>query len=66
MQRLEPVPVSARPDIVVLEGGVNSTLAGALTAVGLGIYKATVREVASRHLSPPTCPLLFYFLNPDS
>jgi hypothetical protein len=66
MQRLGPVLVSARPDIVVLEGGVNSTLAGALTAVRLGIYKTTVREFASRHLSPPTCPRLFYFLNPDA
>jgi UDP-N-acetylglucosamine 2-epimerase (non-hydrolysing) len=36
MVRLEPVLAAARPDVVVLVGDVNSTLAAALTAVKLG------------------------------
>jgi UDP-N-acetylglucosamine 2-epimerase (non-hydrolysing) len=36
MTRLEPVMESARPDVVVVVGDVNSTLAAALTAVKLG------------------------------
>lgn len=36
MTKLEPVIVGARPDVVVVVGDVNSTVAAALTAVKLG------------------------------
>ena len=42
MLRLEPELVSARPDLVLVVGDVNSTLAGAITATKLGIRLAHV------------------------
>ncbi len=42
MTKLDPVIVRVRPDVVVVVGDVNSTVAGALTAVKLGCRLAHV------------------------
>ncbi len=70
MTRLEPVLATARPDVVIVVGDVNSTLAAALTAVkvgrpvahveaGLRSFDRSMPEEVNRLLTDAISDLLF-------
>jgi len=52
MFRLAPVLEAARPDLVLVVGDVDSTLAGALVAVKMGIHSRTSRPVCAASTAP--------------
>jgi len=70
MKRIEPVLVDYKPQMVLVVGDVNSTLAAALTAVKLGIgvahieaglrsFDMTMPEEINRKLTDAVSSLLF-------
>lgn len=70
MERLEPLLVELRPDVVLVPGDVNSTLAAALVAVKLGLrvahiesglrsFDRTMPEEINRVLTDSISELLF-------
>jgi UDP-N-acetylglucosamine 2-epimerase (non-hydrolysing) len=70
MKRLEPILLECRPDMIIVVGDVNSTLAAALTAVkleipvahveaGLRSFDMTMPEEINRKLTDAVSTLLF-------